>query len=110
MPNTDDTSSDFRLVLTPDKAALAATVPPRCVFVRLQAPDLPDRLAYRAVMAGIKSRFLTAADLVLQFAAAKSQSRIKEYPNRTVIGPRLLVIDEIGYLPFGREKPISSST
>lgn len=25
-------------------------------------------------------------------------------PNRAVIGPKLLVIDEIGYLPFGREE------
>lgn len=61
-------------------------------------------LAYRAVMAGIKTRFITAADLMLQLATAKSQGRLKEYFNRAVIGPRLLVVDEIGYLPFGREE------
>ena len=61
-------------------------------------------LAYRAVMAGIKTRFITAADLMLQLAIAKSQGRLKEYFNRAVIGPRLLVVDEIGYLPFGREE------
>lgn len=27
-----------------------------------------------------------------------------EYLNRAVIGPRLLVVNEIGYLPFGREE------
>jgi DNA replication protein DnaC len=55
-------------------------------------------------MAGIKTRFITAADLMLQLATAKSQGRLKEYFNRAVIGPRLLVVDEIGYLPFGREE------
>ena len=61
-------------------------------------------LAYRAVMAGHKVRFITAADLMLQLAAARAQGRLKEYFNRAVLGPKLLVIDEIGYLPFGREE------
>ena len=61
-------------------------------------------LAYRATMAGIKTRFITAADLMLQLATARGQGRLKEYFNRAVIGPRLLVVDEIGYLPFGREE------
>ena len=42
MPNDNKTSSDFRLVLTPDKAALAADGPTTLrVLVRAQAPDLP---------------------------------------------------------------------
>jgi DNA replication protein DnaC len=61
-------------------------------------------LAYRAVMAGIKTRFITAADLMLQLATAKAQGRLQEYFNRAVIGPRLIAIDEIGFLPFGREE------
>lgn len=61
-------------------------------------------LAHRAVSAGHKVRFLTAADLMLQLAAARSQGRLKEYFNRAVLGPKLLVVDEIGYLPFGREE------
>ncbi|MBG6078696.1 IS21-like element helper ATPase IstB [Rubrivivax gelatinosus] len=61
-------------------------------------------LAYRAVMAGHKVRFITAADLMLQLAAAKAQGRLKEYFNRAVLGPKLLVVDEIGYLPFGRDE------
>lgn len=65
---------------------------------------LATALAYRAVMAGIKTRFITAADLMLQLATARAQGRLKEYFNRAVIGPRLLVIDELGYLPFGREE------
>lgn len=61
-------------------------------------------LAYRATQAGIKTRFITAADLMLQLASARSQGRLKEYFNRAVVGPKLLVVDEIGYLPFGREE------
>lgn len=61
-------------------------------------------LAYRAVMAGIKTRFITAADLMIQLAAAKAQGRLKGYFNRAILGPRLLVVDELGYLPFGREE------
>jgi DNA replication protein DnaC len=61
-------------------------------------------LAYRAVMNGIKTRFVSAADLILQLMAAHRQERLKEYFNRVVMGPRLLVIDEVGYLPFGREE------
>lgn len=61
-------------------------------------------IAYRAVAGGHKVRFLTAADLMLQLSTAKSQGRLKEYFNRAVLGPKLLVVDEIGYLPFGREE------
>jgi DNA replication protein DnaC len=61
-------------------------------------------IAHRAVSAGHKARFITAADLMLQLATARGQGRLKEYFNRAVLGPKLLVVDEIGYLPFGREE------
>ncbi len=61
-------------------------------------------LAYRATMAGVKTRFISAADLILQLSAAHRQGQLKQYFNRAVLGPRLLVIDEIGYLPFGRDE------
>lgn len=61
-------------------------------------------LAYRAVQAGHKARFLSAADLMMQLSIAKSQGRLKEYFNRAILGPKLLIVDEIGYLPFGREE------
>jgi len=61
-------------------------------------------LAYRAIMAGIKTRFITAADLMIQLAAANAQGRLKGYFNRAILGPKLLVVDELGYLPFGREE------
>jgi DNA replication protein DnaC len=59
-------------------------------------------LAYKAIQRGIKVRFMTAADLMLQLATAKKQERLEAYLQRSVLGPKLLVIDEIGYLPFGR--------
>ena len=61
-------------------------------------------LALKATQAGIKTRFITAADLMLQLALARSQGRLTQYLNRAVLGPRLLVIDELGYLPFGRDE------
>ncbi|HAW94632.1 TPA: AAA family ATPase, partial [Candidatus Azambacteria bacterium] len=61
-------------------------------------------LAYSAIMRGIKVRFITAADLMLQLATAKKQGRLEAYLKRSVLSPKLLVIDEIGYLPFGRDE------
>lgn len=61
-------------------------------------------LGYKATQAGIRTRFITAADLMLQLSAAQKQGRLKEFLHRNVTGPRLLIIDEIGYLPFGRDE------
>jgi DNA replication protein DnaC len=38
---------------------------------------LAQALAYRAVMAGIKTRFITAADLMLQLATARKQELLR---------------------------------
>jgi len=65
---------------------------------------IASALAYRATQAGIKTRFITAADLMMQLATARQQNRLREFFNRAVIGPKLFVIDEIGYLPFGRDE------
>ena len=58
----------------------------------------------KATQASIKTRFITAADLMLQLGLARAQGRLTQYLNRAVLGPRLLVIDELGYLPFGRDE------
>ena len=47
---------------------------------------------------------LTAADLVLLLEAAQRQGRLKEVLHRAVNAYRLLVVDEIGYLPMGRDQ------
>ena len=61
-------------------------------------------LGYKAIMARTKVRFITAADLMLQLATAHNQGKLKTYLQRVVMSPKLLIIDEIGYLPFGREE------
>lgn len=61
-------------------------------------------LAYKTVQAGMSVRFITAADLILQLSAANKQGKLKYYLDRIINKPKLLVIDEIGYLPFGREE------
>lgn len=65
---------------------------------------LATAIGIRATQAGLKVKFITAADLMLQLGAAQRQGRLKEYFNRAVLGPSLLIVDEIGYLPFGREE------
>lgn len=59
---------------------------------------------YRAIMQQAKTRFITAADLMLQLATAQTQGKLKSYLQRGVLSPKPLIIDEIGYLPFGREE------
>jgi DNA replication protein DnaC len=61
-------------------------------------------LGYLATQRGWKVRFTTAADLVLALEAAQRQGRIKEAMQRTVNTYKLLIIDEIGYLPLAREQ------
>jgi DNA replication protein DnaC len=61
-------------------------------------------IGYKATQSGIKTRFSSAADLMLQLAAAYRAGRLKEYIRRGVQAPKLLIIDELGYLPFSREE------
>jgi DNA replication protein DnaC len=57
-------------------------------------------LGYKAVQAGLKTRFISASDLILQLSTAQRQGKYKTTLQRSVVAPRLLIIDEIGYLPF----------
>lgn len=59
-------------------------------------------LGYRATQSGIKVRFISAADLMLQLETAYRQGRYKEAISRVVLHPGILIIDEIGYLPLSR--------
>jgi DNA replication protein DnaC len=61
-------------------------------------------LGYLATQAGIKTRFVTAADLVMLLETAQRQGRLKEALHRAVSMYRLLIIDEIGYLPLSRDQ------
>ena len=51
-----------------------------------------------------KVRFTSAADLVMALETAQRQGRWKEAMHRAVSVYKLLIIDEIGYLPLGREQ------
>ena len=61
-------------------------------------------LGYLATQKGHKVRFTTAADLVMTLETAQRQGRWKEAMHRTVSVYKLLIIDEIGYLPLAREQ------
>lgn len=61
-------------------------------------------LGYKATQSGIKTRFISAADLVLQLTATHRQGRLKEFLRRGIQTPKLLIIDEVGYLPFSRDE------
>lgn len=61
-------------------------------------------LGYAATQAGIKTKFVTAADLMLQLEAAIRQERYNAVLRHNVLGPRLLIVDEIGYLPLSGDQ------
>lgn len=61
-------------------------------------------LGYLASQANIKVKFISAADLMLVLETAHRQGRYKEIMRRVINHARLLIIDEIGYLPMSREQ------
>ena len=61
-------------------------------------------LGYLATQKGYKTRFFSAADLVLMLEAAQRQGRYRQVMHRAVNAYRLLIVDEIGYLPMSREQ------
>lgn len=61
-------------------------------------------LGYKAVQAGMKTRFISASDLILQLTTAQRQDKYKSVIQRSVLAPKLLIIDEIGYLPFSAQE------
>ncbi len=65
---------------------------------------LATALGVRATERGYKVRFITAADLVLQLEKARREERFDQYLKRAILGPRLLILDEIGYLPLKKEQ------
>ena len=53
-----------------------------------------------STQAGLKTRFISATDLVVALVAAQRQERLAEFIRRNVMTPRFLVIDEIGFTPY----------
>ena len=60
-------------------------------------------LGYLATQAGIKVRFMSAADLMINLEEAQKRGEYKK-ALKTLMAPRILIIDEIGYLPLAREQ------
>ena len=60
-------------------------------------------LGHKAANAGIKTRFTTAADLMLQVQTAVRQDRLADLM-KGLSRYALLIIDEIGYLPLTRDQ------
>jgi DNA replication protein DnaC len=61
-------------------------------------------LGYLATQGGIKVRFITAADLVMQLEKAQRQERLDAVMKRSFMAPSILIIDEVGYLPLQRNQ------
>ena len=57
-------------------------------------------LGYLATQSGIKVRFITAADLVVQLEKAQQRGQFDHFMRRSLLGPSILIIDEVGYLPL----------
>ena len=58
-------------------------------------------IGYKATQSAIRTRFISAADLMLQLTTAHRHGRLKQYLQRAILSPRLLIV---GYLPFSREE------
>lgn len=57
-------------------------------------------LGYMATQSSIKVRFVTAADLVMQLEKAQQRGQFDHFMRRSLLGPSILIIDEVGYLPL----------
>lgn len=60
-------------------------------------------LGYLATQSGLKTRFTTAANLILQLERAQQQGSLDQLM-RTLKALSVLIVDEIGYLPLSRNQ------
>lgn len=65
---------------------------------------LASAIAYAATQKRIKTKFISANDLIIQLESAQSQNKIDNYFKRVIGMPKLLVIDEFGYVKFNEEQ------
>jgi DNA replication protein DnaC len=61
-------------------------------------------LGYRATQAGVRTRFIAAADLLMQLTTALRRNQLEETIKRITKPYKLLIIGEMGYLPMDREQ------
>ena len=58
-------------------------------------------IGMKAIEAGYSTLFLSAAGLIAQLDKAERENRLEDELKR-LCGPKLLIVDELGYLPLGR--------
>jgi len=63
-----------------------------------------SRSRYLGTQKGYKSRFFSPADLVLMLEAAQRLGRYRHSMHRAINAYKLLIIDEIGYVPMSRDR------
>jgi DNA replication protein DnaC len=69
--------------------------------VGLGKTHLASAIGYTACMEGHAVLFTTAVDMINTLAAAQAAQRLKQEMKKYLV-PRLLVLDEIGYLPIDK--------
>lgn len=65
---------------------------------------MASAIAYAATQKRIKTKFISASDLIIQLESAQSQNKLDNYFKRVVGTPKLLVIDEFGYVKFNENQ------
>ena len=61
-------------------------------------------IAHEAVMHRMRVKFISANDLMMQLENAKYQNSLDAYIKRNIKAPKLLIIDEFGYIKFNEEQ------
>lgn len=61
-------------------------------------------LGYLSTQKNQKVRFISASDLMIALDTAYRQGKYKEVLRRLILAPKILIIDEVGYLPLTREQ------
>ena len=59
-------------------------------------------LGYLAAQSGIRTRFITAADLAIALDTAHREGKYDVFMKTGILSTKLLIIDELGYLPLQR--------
>ncbi|RXK14562.1 transposase [Halarcobacter mediterraneus] len=61
-------------------------------------------IAYATTQQRIKTKFISANDLIIQLESASAQNKLDNYFKRVIGIPKLLVIDEFGYIKFNENQ------
>lgn len=65
---------------------------------------LATAIAYVATQQRIKTKFISTSDLIIQLESAQSQNKLDNYFKRVIGIPKVLVIDEFGYVKLNENQ------